>query len=138
MVPPGDGMHHLVFRAGVERIKPVEALLPDSAGELKKLEELNKDKSAGDITRQPIWPFFGEAIDATSRPSPSAMISALSCNETAERYMVEVFRNVGQFHVFTEALDSVFQAAARRAFMCPKDADIYFKGVLRFYMLAFN
>ena len=131
-------MHHLVFRAGVERIKPVEALLPDSAGELKKLEELNKDKSAGDITRQPIWPFFGEAIDATSRPSPSAMISALSCNKTAERYMVKVFRNVGQFHVFTEALDSVFQAAARRAFMCPKDADIYFKGVLRFYMLAFN
>lgn len=134
VVPPGDGMHHLIFRAGVD-FKPVQRLLPHAAKGLDDLERRNRDKSEGDITRQPLWPFFGEAIDPTRLPSAQAFIPALK--GSSDNVAVEFFRNVHTFEPISEAFDSVFQAAADTAFS-DQDASGYFKGVMRFYMLAFD
>jgi hypothetical protein len=134
IVPPGDGPHHLVFRVGVE-MRPAHHLLPLALRGLDELERRNRDKSEGDITRQPIWPFFGEAIDPTRLPSAQAFVPALKGSE--DDVVVEYYRDVHAFECVSEAFDSVFQAAADEAFS-EADATGYFRGVMRFYMLAFG
>jgi len=134
LIQPGAGKHYLVYRVGLA-VKPVQEVLPYAADKLTKLEDINRDISTGDITRQPIWPFFGEAIDPHALPGPGAFVP--SPKDSPDRVATECFRNVSKFEVISEAFDSVFQAAAGHAFS-DADAKSYFKGVMRFYMLAFD
>jgi hypothetical protein len=133
-VVPGNGKHYLVFRMG-SGVNPAEKLLPGAKEELAALERLNQDKSKGDITRQPMWPFFGEAVDPQKMPSEQTLIRSLP--RTRDRNFIECFRGIDEFVVFADAFDSVFQSAARQA-LDGAEADAYFIGIMRLFMLAFD
>jgi hypothetical protein len=90
----------------------------------------------GDITRQPIWPFIGEAATPFVRPAISHFIAR---EKFDDRKNFELFRNADQFHVVSEAFDSTFQAAIYNlACLEPEKQDAFFLGVLRFLMILYD
>ena len=129
--PPREDKILLIFRPGLSKPPPIEILLHNHLHELKILRRRNRE----DITRRPIWPFFGEAINVEAAPTSQALIPRW--NQSSEGAVVEWYRNVRTFASMSEAFDSVFQAAADTA-ISSRDADFYFKGIFRFYMLAFD
>jgi hypothetical protein len=148
--PRGDGKESVVFRGGVEKfearrgdrtllVAPIDYLLGAAendavSDDLDDLRNRNKDKSEGDITRQPIWLFFGEAINP-ELPSAQAFIPAPAASE--DQRVLEIYRDVNQFCIISDVFDSVFQNASDVS-ISAADEKYYFRGVIRLYSLVYN